>query len=167
MSQENVEIVRRMLAAAAAGQAERALEFFDPEVLVDATRFVINPGTYVGFDGLERWQADIDEVWDEFRLEPIEFVDAGDRIVVMSQLIGKGKGSGVEVTRTSSAQVATIRNGHIVRWEIGFTDRGEASKPPGCGSSQKYRFGREAALPMESATSMDSPARRCRCRRRP
>ena len=58
-----MEIVRKMLAAIAAGQREQALEFVDPEIVVDATRNVINPGTYVGFDGLERWQADIDEIW--------------------------------------------------------------------------------------------------------
>ena len=68
---------------------------------------------------------------EEMRLEPIEFVDAGEQVVTVSQLVGKGKGSGVEVTRTSSAQLATIRNGRIVRWEIGFTDRAEALEAAG------------------------------------
>jgi ketosteroid isomerase-like protein len=132
MSEENVEVVRSMLAAATAGlRPEQALEFFDPEIVIDATRNVINPGTYTGIDGLERWQADIDEVWEEIRLEPIEFIDAGDRIVTVSRLVGTGKGSGIEVTRTSSAQVATVRNGRIVRWEIGFTERGEALEAAG------------------------------------
>ena len=131
MSQENVEIVRRTLAAVAAGQPEQALEFVDPEIVIDATRNVINPGTYVGIDSLQRWRADIDEVWEEMRLEPKEFIDGGDRIVTISHLVGKGKGSGVEVTRTSSAQVATLRNGRIVRWEIGYTDRSEALEAAG------------------------------------
>ena len=129
MSQENVEIVRTMLAAA--DDREAVLKFVDPEIVIDATRNVINPETYVGFEGLERWQAHSDEVWDEIRLEPIEFIDAGDRVVTISRLIGKGKGSGVEVTRATSAQVATLRNGRVIRWEIGFTDRREALEAAG------------------------------------
>jgi ketosteroid isomerase-like protein len=129
MSQENVEIVRTMLAAA--GDREAVLKFVDPEIVIDATRNVINPETYVGLEGLARWQAHSDEVWDEIRLEPIEFIDAGDRVVTISRLIGKGKASGVEVTRATSGQVATLRNGRVIRWEIGFTDRREALEAAG------------------------------------
>jgi ketosteroid isomerase-like protein len=37
MSQENVEVVRRMYEAFHSGDAEGALAHFDPEVVVDAT----------------------------------------------------------------------------------------------------------------------------------
>ena len=38
MSQENVEIVRQMYDAFYAGDVERALSHFDPNVLVDASK---------------------------------------------------------------------------------------------------------------------------------
>jgi len=50
--------------------------------------------------------------------------------VVISRLVGKGKTSGLEIDRIS-AQVATIRNGRITRWEIGDTDPAEAKKAAG------------------------------------
>jgi hypothetical protein len=68
-----------------------------PEIVIDATRRVINPTTSVGIEGLRRMLADMEEIWEEFRVEPLEFVDCGDRVVVISRLVGKGKTSGVEV----------------------------------------------------------------------
>lgn len=64
------------------------------------------------------------------RLEPLEFIDAGDRVVVFSRLVGKGRGGGVGVERFS-AQIATLRNGRLVRWEIGYTDREAALEAAG------------------------------------
>ena len=91
---------------------------------------MFNPGTYIGIEGFHRWRAETEDVWEDMRLEPIEFRDAGNRVLVISQLIGKGKGSGVEVNRRS-AQVATVRNGHLVRWEIGYTDIPQALEAAG------------------------------------
>jgi len=125
-----VEIVRNVLAAVEADNRQAALKLMDPDVVIDATRNVFNPGTYVGIEGLDRWRADTEEVWEVMQLKPIEFFDAGDRVVVISQLVGKGKGSGVEVDRRS-AQVATIRRGRIVRWEIGYTNVAEALEAAG------------------------------------
>ena len=43
---------------------------------------VFNPAVYEGHDGIRRFVAELDEVWDEFRIEPVEFIDAGDAVVV-------------------------------------------------------------------------------------
>ncbi len=43
MSQENVEVVRSVLAAIAVGDQERAVAFLDPQIVVDATRNVFKP----------------------------------------------------------------------------------------------------------------------------
>ena len=40
------------------------------------------------------------DVWEEIRFEPLDFVDVGERVVVVERLVGKGKGSGVEVAQT-------------------------------------------------------------------
>ena len=67
MSQENVEVVRRVIAALGAGDREDVLRYFDPEVVVDASRHGLNPATYVGVNGLRRMVAAADAVWDEIR----------------------------------------------------------------------------------------------------
>ena len=134
MSQENVEVVRGVYAATNRGDRERALGFAHPEIVIDATRRVFNPTTYVGMEGLRRMLADMDEVWEEFRTEPLEFIDAGDRVVVVGHLVGKGKASGVEV-RQPIARIWTVRDGRIVRAELGYTTAAKPSKPPGYGSS--------------------------------
>jgi ketosteroid isomerase-like protein len=53
---------------------------------------------------------EIEEVWDDFRLEPLEFIDAGDKVVVSHIVRGRGKGSGVEV-ELPSTNVYTLRDG--------------------------------------------------------
>jgi ketosteroid isomerase-like protein len=130
MARENVEVVRSALAAIAVGDRERALAFFDPQIVVDATRFVFNPATYVGFEGLRQMAAATDETWEEIHTEAVEFIDAGDRVVVIGRLVGKGKGSGVEVARPTG-QVWTLRDGRVVRWEIGYTDLSQALEAVG------------------------------------
>jgi uncharacterized protein len=130
MSEQNVEVVRAALAAMAAGDREGALTFFDPEVVVDATRNVINPETFVGVEGLRRMVATTEEAWEEIRTVPLEFLDAGDQVVVIGRLVGKGKGSGVEVERPT-AQVWTVRAGRVVRWEYGYRERSDALEAAG------------------------------------
>jgi ketosteroid isomerase-like protein len=98
--------------------------------VIDATRFVFNPATYVGIEGIRQLQAVTDEGWDEMRTEPLRFVDAGERVVVIGRLVGKGKDSGVRVER-ATGQLWTVRDGLVVRWGIGYTDPQEALKAVG------------------------------------
>lgn len=130
MSQENIEVVRRVIAALAEGDRESVWRYFDPEVVVDASRQRLNPATYVGIDGLRRMVAAADAVWDGIRTEPLDLLDAGDRVVVFGLLMGKGKGSGVEVRRPT-AQVWTLRGGRVVRWDVGYTNRAQALEAAG------------------------------------
>ena len=131
MSQENVEIVRNALRAFAEGSRDKVLALVDPEVVIDATRRVLNPATYVGIEGARQMFAAMDETWEEVRLDEQEFIDSGDRVVVISQMIGKGRGSGVEVERPLNGQVWTIRDDRVTCLELGFTDRDEALKAAG------------------------------------
>jgi ketosteroid isomerase-like protein len=130
MSQENVEIVRRVIDAWNRDEQERIVRFLDPDVVFDATRRLINPKTYTGMEGMRSMLADRDEVWEEFRTEPGEFADAGDRVVVVGRWVGKGKGSGLQVQQPI-AHVFTLHDGRIIRWELGYADRGEALKAAG------------------------------------
>ena len=122
MSRENVEVVRSVLAAMAAGDRESMLALADPEIVVDATRNVFNPATHVGIEGALRMLASMDEQWEEMRVEPEEYLESADRVAVIGRLIGTGRQSGVGVERFNG-QVWTLRGGRVVRLEIGYTDR--------------------------------------------
>ena len=82
MSQENVEIVRRVYDATLHGETERVIELLDPRIRLDMSERVFNPAVYEGHEGSRRFFAEIDEVWDDFRAEPLEFIDAGENVVV-------------------------------------------------------------------------------------
>ena len=130
MSQENVEIVRDAFAAVNRGDRATAIGYLHPEIVIDATRRVFNPTTYVGMQGIQQWIADTDEVWEQFGLDVSEYMDASDKVVVIGRLVGRGKSSGANVEQPI-AGIWTLREGRIVRGEIGYTDRGEALEAAG------------------------------------
>jgi ketosteroid isomerase-like protein len=72
-----------------------------------------------------RFFEEIDETMEELRLEPQEFIDAGDRVATRLRHHGRGKGSGVEIDEELYHQVATFRDGRIVRMEY-FAEWDEA-----------------------------------------
>jgi ketosteroid isomerase-like protein len=96
MSRENVEIIRRMYEAFHGGDADGALAYFDPEVVVDASRRV-DGGIGHGREELNtiitRWLG----TWEEWREEIEEMRDLGSQVFVIATQRGRGKGSGVEV----------------------------------------------------------------------
>ena len=114
MSQENVEIVRAALETTSIRDADGIIERLDPEVRFDLSERVFNPGIYEGHDGFRRFVQEIDEVWEDFRIEPLEFIDAGEDKVVVSYLVrGRGKASGVDVELPSTS-VYTLRRGKLI-----------------------------------------------------
>jgi len=120
MSSENVEVVKRaherLLGDLASfrGSASDLAEFCDPEVHVDQTRRVFNPASYDGYEGLLRALGDVRDAWDRFALEPEQFVEADDRVVVIHRVRARGRGSGVEI-EARSASVYTLRDARVVR----------------------------------------------------
>jgi uncharacterized protein len=130
MSQENVEIVRRLIEAWNSNEPDGAIAIVDPGVVIDATRRRVNPKTYTGRQGMRRMLADTHEVWEEFRMKPDEVRDAGDRVVAIGRWVGKGKDSGIEVQQPV-ADVFTLHDRRVIRLELGFTDRAEALEAAG------------------------------------
>jgi len=114
---QNVEIVREVMALVrrtGTGEPEpRLFELLAPEVKLDMSRRTFNPDVYEGHDGLRRFKRERDEVWEEFLVTPERMVDAGDSVVVIESLRGRGRGSGVE-TRSRSGSVWTMRDGQVI-----------------------------------------------------
>src|SRR5215216_4953286 len=74
-----------------------------------------------GPDEVKRFWHGLDETFEELRLDPQEFVDAGDQVAVRLRYYGRGKGSGAELDTEMYHQVTSFRDGTMVRIEY-FTD---------------------------------------------
>ena len=97
MSQENVEVVRRMYDAFHSGDADEALGHFDRDVLVDASP--ARPDVAIG-KGREHVSAVVGSwlaAWEEWGEEIEEMRDLGSRVLVLSVQRGRAKGSGAEM----------------------------------------------------------------------
>jgi uncharacterized protein len=158
MSEENVEIVRRMYEAFHSGDAEGALAHFDPDVVVDASSARPDGGRGQGHEQLNAIVNAWVGTWDEWREEIGEMRDLGSRVLVLSVQYGRGKGSGVEV-EAPYALLYDVQGGKITRLTMFRTSR-KPSKPPGCRSSRELRVGREAVLAGTKAVAA-SMARYC------
>jgi ketosteroid isomerase-like protein len=70
-----------------------------------------------GPEEVKRLWRGLDEAFEEFRLEPEEFLDAGDHVPVRLRYRGRGKASGLEIEQEVFSQVITFRDGRMVRVE--------------------------------------------------
>src|SRR4030095_15317451 len=117
MSQENVELVKKLFAVYNARSFEENVDLIDPDMVWDMSRVELpDASSYIGreFSGfVESW----DEGFASERMEPQEIIDAGDRIVVAVYDSARGKTSGIEVEQ-HFAMVWTIRDGRAVRMDI-------------------------------------------------
>ncbi|MCU1449932.1 MAG: hypothetical protein JWP02_2102 [Acidimicrobiales bacterium] len=126
MSQENVEIVRRWLRAFADDEAVFR-ELTHPEI--EWAPFEDNHTISYGLAGAERIRNAWLDAWSEHRLEIEEMHDAGDDVVAMVHLIGRGKGSGAEVDVRLYGHVK-LRDGRIV-YVFEHEDHADALKAAG------------------------------------
>ena len=124
MSQENVEKARDFIEAYNRRDFDAAVKDFDPEVewVLPARQ---SSDSCRGPDEVKRFWEGIDETFDDLQLKPQEWVDAGDSVATRLRHHGKGKGSGLEIDTELYHQVATFRDGRMVRIEY-FADWAEA-----------------------------------------
>jgi ketosteroid isomerase-like protein len=125
MSQENVELVRRLYAELASEGSTREFEqrltdealaaFLDPGIeWVPVAESLLAVDSYRGFDGTRRFWGEFLSAWEEYRVEPLKFYDAGDQVAVVVHIVGRTHGLEVDETRSS---LLTIRDGRVVRVE--------------------------------------------------
>ena len=129
MSQANVDKTSGFLTAYNRRDFETAMESFDPEVewVLPALQ---ESDSCKGREEVLRFWAGLDETFEELRLDPQEFVDAGDQVAVRLRFYGRGKGSGAELDTEMYHQVSTFRDGTMVRIEY-FTTWEEALEATG------------------------------------
>ena len=129
MSHENVEIVRRSYEAFMRGDPETALSAYSPDTEWDDTRFRPEGKIHRGRDELAELVRTWVGTWRDYSFKLERIVDAGDRVVLIYEEQGTGKGSGLEIT-TQVGSVITVEGGEITRTVV-YSDPGDALEAAG------------------------------------
>jgi ketosteroid isomerase-like protein len=128
LSRETVEVIREIYRRYR-GDPESALELIDPQIVWIEPPEIPDSEVFLGHDGLRRSLRKFVGTWENFQLDVIELVDAGDDVLAQTRLTGAGKGSGVQVGEDQFV-VWTVRDGKAVKLQM-FFDRGEAERAAG------------------------------------
>ena len=125
MFQEDVETLRGAYEAFNEGGVDAIVERLAPEFQVRDRESSPDRGeTRYGKEGIKQLFDSYMEAFDALRLEPEEFIPAGDQIVVSLYQLIRGKGSGARVVGRI-AHVWTMRDGAPSQLRI-FADKDRA-----------------------------------------
>jgi ketosteroid isomerase-like protein len=138
VSKEDVEIVREVYECVNRGDWERMAELVDPDVEQHGTVGGLEEGNFArGLSEIRQLYAADEEAWREYRIEPEELIDAGDKVVVFQREYQRGKASGMELV-SETASIVDLRDGRIVRMQ-GYMDRIAALKAAGLSAGDAER----------------------------
>jgi uncharacterized protein len=126
MSQQNVELVRRLYLAWNEGDTTALTHLFDEEVEL---RLNVMMGSYFGHEGVRRFVADLMVDWIQLSMTVEETLDGGDLVLAVVLEHGIGRSSGVPITSTET-HVWTLRDGRALRAEA-YANRAKALEAVG------------------------------------
>ncbi len=132
MSQEDVEIMRRLYEAIERRDSEAVLALYDPDVEWDMSGYPYGEMLDAhsrGHAGLQAFWRELYEAWGSYEHEVHELIDAGDHVVSIVTDRAQGRASGAEV-EIQAYGVWTISEGKIthVAW---YRSRAEALEAVG------------------------------------
>jgi uncharacterized protein len=128
MSQENVEIVRRLYETTD-GHLDAGLEFLAPEIELHLTGvFPDLEPVYRGHEGVQEFVERFNAPWEELSVDPSRFIDNGDQVLVFSHFHARGR-DGIEVS-IPLAHLWTLRSDQVVRMDA-FADQEKALEAAG------------------------------------
>jgi ketosteroid isomerase-like protein len=119
MSQENLEIVRRVVRCFADADTEAALADIDPSATLDwSNSNAPDSGVYTGHDAWLAFMRARDEAFGGREFKSVELLAPDDdTVVLIGRVHERGRASGVEVASRGAA-VWTLREGKVVRMAI-------------------------------------------------
>jgi uncharacterized protein len=134
VSQKNVDVVRRGYELFAAGDVEGVARLFSDEAEMPGAGGLgladTAPGTVYGPGGFLQATDEALEAFDDYRVEPEQFIDAGQAVVVPVRISGRGRASGARL-EMGLAHVWVLRNGKVIHGEVHRNTR-EALESVGC-----------------------------------
>jgi ketosteroid isomerase-like protein len=158
MSQKNVEIVRAAIDAFNRGDLDAALRYAAPNLEYDLSRAT---GPVRGIYALDRVRPALDEVvgiWESSRIEPHEFIEAGEHVVVPWTFHVAGR-DGIEV-QARTTWTFTIRATEPSSASACTRSARKPSKPPGSrGRQHRGRTSRSFAVSSRRGTAVTQTQR--------
>ena len=114
LTQGNAAIVRRAYEAVDARDIDELKAMTTPDLILRASP-AIDGKVHHGPEGIgEIFQA-IHDRWREFHFEPLEFYEAGNRVLVLGTMLTKGKEE--DGFASTAGQVWTLEDGKVVSVE--------------------------------------------------
>jgi ketosteroid isomerase-like protein len=126
---ENVELARRLYDSFIRRDFAGAVEFLDPEIELLPPKGTLEEGSYRGYEQVRAHLAGLMDPFEDVRIQPEDFIEAGDQVVAIVHVSGRGRGSGLPID-TTFAHLLTVRDGKVVRFQA-FFDREEALEAAG------------------------------------
>jgi ketosteroid isomerase-like protein len=125
-------LVRQSFEAANRGDYEVTFALYDRDVELIPPTGLVRLGDEASYRGLEarvRYERNWRAEWGDFRYEPDELRDLGDRFLVMGRIRSSGLSSGAAID-TDFANLFTLSAGKVIREQV-FFNRAEALKAAG------------------------------------
>jgi ketosteroid isomerase-like protein len=119
VSQENVDIVRNLMDAYLRGDFGTVFTIFHPDVEFRPPPEFPDFEVCHGVDEMNRSFRMWTGSWETLRFGATDYVDAGEKVLVVHHQWGKVKGTGVEV-ETDVFNLFTLRAGRVVRFDMFF-----------------------------------------------
>jgi ketosteroid isomerase-like protein len=121
MSEENVELVRLGFEAIARGDLALVAEFTESDVVMVQPPEVPDAKTYEGRGAIREAMEDWPTQWEDFRMDLVEIIDAGDdAVVTVTRHRGRGRESGIEMD-FEVVYVIRLRQARLARLEMFFS----------------------------------------------
>lgn len=115
MSVENVEVARAAYEAFRSGDLEGVGKYFADDVVWESPDTLPTGGVFRGRDAVLANFAELSKYWSKFSVDPDEYIDAGDHVVVRGVQSVTGPGGSTE---SRYLHLMTLSNGKIVRGEF-------------------------------------------------
>ena|SRR5215217_3796020 len=127
MSQENVELAGAAFAALNRGDLDALTQLYEPDVVFETLLL----GTHRGNEAIRLLYEEGRKTLSGYAIDPIELIDAGDKVVAVVQVKGVGSASQIAMEdRDRFAILFTIKNARVVRQQS-FRNREEALEAAG------------------------------------
>ena len=117
MSEADIEMLRAGYEAFNRGDWDAATRLAHPEFELQTADHAVSPGTYRGAEAARRFFEDLFEPFEEVVIEPREFHERGDQIVVFLLARFRPTGSSAFV-ENRIGHLWTMRNGKVARLAV-------------------------------------------------
>ena len=115
LTKKSVEVIAELYEALARRDLPAMMNLIDPDIIVSQTRMLPWGGEYYGVEGVQKFFTQLFS-YVESQLAVDEFVDAGDRVIVIGSTRGRVLATGAQFN-LRAVHVWTVKGGRGIRFE--------------------------------------------------